>query len=69
MTEEEEQEYFRIIQKRLLLDSIALVTNDTDVVLKYQLTEAETEFYEKWLPYKYKLSAERFAREQEQDNE
>jgi len=69
MTDEEDKIYSRIVQKRLLLVSLRPVVNNPDVLLPYQLTEEETDFYVKWLPYKYKLSSDRFAREQEQDNE
>jgi hypothetical protein len=69
MTELEHQEFSRILFKKLFLASVAYAGDDPAVLpIEYQVTDAESAFFEKWLPYRQKLSSERFIKEQEQEN-
>lgn len=65
MTPEEEEENLRIIQKEMLLFSIAYAGNDMSKVSpEYFLTPEEKAFRDKWITYSYTRGAYRFAVEE-----
>jgi hypothetical protein len=67
MSDHESAEYARILTKRMVLSSLLYAGNSADELPEeLLLTEAESDFYENWLPHQLARGVENFRKEMSQ---